>query len=299
MPVPPLRRGMRAVRWQAPRKGVQCRAPCVGAVQHRWRHRQPHGFQAGDGLRVSARGLQVRKSTPLRARLQPRRGRYPRQRWQNPKSARRRVQLRIARGCAGVGSDASLHRVPFACSMQRLFHRQQCAGQPLLKAPQIFQAPRAKFTVERLAAQCNEAVQRLVRHADHARPGPGGDVWGHQRPGGKVIHFGGHGLAQGPFRRWKRSATVCSMGMPASRRRFASAITPRSSAVKSFLRPLAHGDEGAAVRELGNLPGGQPAAARSLGKRQALARVGRVGLVDGVEQFPAPPVPRARTPSAA
>ena len=35
----------------------------------------------------------------------------------------------------------------------------------------------------------------------------------------------------------EKERTVCSMGMPASRRRFASAITPRSSAVKSFLRP--------------------------------------------------------------
>ena len=179
--------------------------------------------------------------------------------------------------------DQAVHGLLFAGRVQRLFHGQQRAGKGLLEAGHVLQAARAVFAVERLAAQGDEAVQRLIGNADHARAGPGGDVLGHQRPGGKVVHLGGHGLAQGLFINGKGAH-----GLLDGDARVQTALCQRHHAEivggEKLFAALAHGDEGAAVRELRNLPGGQPAAARGLGKRHALARVRRVGFVDGVEQ---------------
>ena len=179
--------------------------------------------------------------------------------------------------------DQAVHRLLFAGRVQRLFHGQQRAGKGLLEAAHVLQAARAVFAVERLAAQGDECVQRLIGNADHARAGFGGDVSGYQRPGSKVVHLGGHGLAQSLFVNGKGAH-----GLLDGDARVQTALCQRHHAEivggEELFAALAHGDEGAAVRELRNLPGGQPAAARGLGKRHALARVRRVGFVDGVEQ---------------
>ena len=187
-------------------------------------------------------------------------------------------------GRAGMGGDEVFHGLLLAGGVQRLFHGQQGAGEGLLETGHVLQTARAVFAVERLAAQGDECVQRLIGNADHARAGSGGDVPGHQRPGGKIVHLGGHGLAQGLFVDGKGAH-----GLLDGDARVQTALCQRHHAEivggEELFAALAHGDEGAAVRELRNLPGGQPAAARGLVERHALAWVGRVGFVDGVEQF--------------